>query len=227
MTQRTKYREVLARVEEAASRCGRAGQVRLVAVSKAQPVERLLAAREDGCDLFGENYAQELVKKAEVVAGVTWHFIGHLQSNKVKAILPHVSLIHSVDRSSLLREIDRRAAALGKRQPILIEVNVGRETSKSGVTEEDLPGLVHQALEKNAVELRGLMAIPPFAWSPEETRQAFRRLRELRDGLEQRFGESFPELSMGMSGDFEAAIEEGATLVRVGTAIFGPRPLKR
>ncbi len=223
----TRYREVLARVQETARRCGREGQVRLVAVSKAQPVERLLEARDEGCRLFGENYAQELLRKVAEVPDVTWHFIGHLQSNKVKSILPHVSLIHSVDRPSLLSEIARRARALGRIQPILIEVNVGGEATKSGVAPEALVALAEKALQTEFVALRGLMVIPPFDWSPEETRVGFRRLRAMRDDLEARFSTTLPELSMGMSHDYEMAIEEGATLVRVGTAIFGPRPPKR
>ncbi len=227
MSIKTRYQEVLARVQETARRCGRAGEVQLVAVSKAQPIELLLAAREEGCRLFGENYAQELLRKVEHVKGVSWHFIGHLQSNKVKAILPHVSLIHSVDRPSLLAEIDRRARGLGRVQPILIEVNVGGEATKSGVAPDGLDALYEKALQAEFVDVRGLMAIPPFDWSDEETRDGFRRLRAMRDDLEARFGKSLPELSMGMSHDYEMAIEEGATLVRVGTAIFGPRPAKR
>ncbi len=227
MASDTRYREVLERVRDASRRYGREGEVRLVAVSKAQPIERLLAARDEGCGLFGENYAQELLGKIERIPGVEWHFIGHLQSNKVKAILPHVALVHSVDRPRLLSEIDRRARALGRVQPILIEVNVGNEATKSGVDPGALEALARQAIEAESVTLRGLMAIPPFHWSPEETRDGFRLLRSLRDRLEDRFGMAFPELSMGMSHDFELAIEEGATLVRVGTAVFGERPPRR
>jgi hypothetical protein len=223
MTVPSGYAAVQARVDAAAARCGRPGQVRLVAVSKNQPVEKLLEAFHAGCRLFGENYVQELLAKADALPGVEWHFIGHLQTNKVKAVLPRVSLVHSVDRPGLVAEIDRRSAALDRVQPVLIEVNVGDETSKTGVAIDQLPALAREVVGSESLELRGLMAIPPPVDDPELARPYFRRLRELRDGLEQQLGRPLPELSMGMSADFEVAIEEGATLVRMGTAIFGPR----
>lgn len=224
------------RVQAAAAQGGRAGQVRLLAVSKSQPDEKLVDAMLDGCRLFGENYVQEFLGKLERLPqrpeikdlwnAVEWHFIGHLQSNKVKSILPHVALIHSVDRVSLLDAIERHAKALGKKQAILIEVNLGDEASKSGVAPAELEGLARAALACPHIELRGLMAIPP-ALSPtvstEEARPYFQQLRRLRDTLAESIGQPLPELSMGMSADYEVAIAEGATLVRIGTALFGAR----
>lgn len=220
------------RVQAAAARVGRAGQVRLLAVSKSQPDEKLVAAMQDGCRLFGENYVQEFLGKLERLPqrpeikdlwnAVEWHFIGHLQSNKVKSILPHVALIHSVDRVSLLEAIERHAKALGKKQAILLEVNLGDEASKSGVAPAELEGLARAAIACPHIELKGLMAIPP-ALSQEEARPYFQELRRLRDTLAESIGQPLPELSMGMSADYDVAIAEGATLVRIGTALFGAR----
>lgn len=220
------------RVQAAAAQGGRAGQVRLLAVSKSQPDDKLVDAMLDGCRLFGENYVQEFLGKLERLPqrpeisdlwnAVEWHFIGHLQSNKVKSILPHVALIHSVDRASLLDAIERHAKALGKKQAILLEVNLGDEASKSGVAPAELEGLARAALACPHIELKGLMAIPP-ALSTEEARPFFQQLRRLRDALAESIGQSLPELSMGMSADYDVAIAEGATLVRIGTALFGAR----
>jgi len=194
-----------------------------VAVSKTQPPEKLQAAVREGCLLFGENYVQELLTKVEAVPGVEWHFIGHLQTNKVKQVLPHVALIHSVDRSSLIQEIGRRVQSLGRVQPILLEVNLAEEPRKSGVTPAQLYDLAREALETPGIALRGLMTLPPPVEEPEQARPWFRQLRALRDEIALKSGVDLSELSMGMSADFEVAIEEGATLVRVGTAIFGAR----
>lgn len=225
------------RVQAAAAQVGRSGQVRLLAVSKSQPDEKLVAAMQDGCRLFGENYVQEFLGKLERLPQrpetkdlwneVEWHFIGHLQSNKVKSILPYVTLIHSVDRVSLLDAVERHAKALGKKQAILIEVNLGDEASKSGVAPADLEGLARAALACPHIALKGLMAIPPALSSPEESPQEarpfFQQLRTLRDTLAQAIAQPLPELSMGMSADYDVAISEGATLVRIGTALFGAR----
>lgn len=235
----TGYPDILARMQAAAASAGRSGQVRLVAVSKTFGPSRVLDAIHEGANILGENYVQELLqKKPEIETalripvgtlhthdqmGLEWHFIGHLQSNKVRQILPHVTLIHSVDRESLLEELHRRAIGLERSVPILLEVNLGGETSKSGVTPEALEPLARAALARSGVTLRGVMAIPPPADDAEASRGAFRTLRLLRDRLQERIGQVLPELSMGMSNDFEVAIEEGATLIRVGTAIFGAR----
>ncbi len=202
--------------------------VQLLAVSKTQPVEKILEAARAGQLDFGENYAQELIAKAEQGGSqIRWHFIGHLQRNKVKQLLPHVTLIHSVDSFTLAQEIDKRATALGKIQPVLIEVNSGGEASKSGValSEKKLENLVRSLNTLSHVDLRGLMTIPPPKENPEEVRPFFRQLREIRDALnrEKVYKHSLQELSMGMTHDFEVAIEEGATIVRVGTGIFGAK----
>jgi PLP dependent protein len=210
-------RAVRERMERAAVRAGRdPASVRLVAVSKTQPADAVRAAYHAGCRDFGENYAQELVDKAAALADLAprWHHIGHLQSNKVRALAGKVALYHAVDRASLAAEIARRS----ERAAVLLQVNVAGEVQKSGCRPDDLPALVSAVRALGNIELRGLMTMPPAA-EPEAVRPWFRALRELRDHL----APELPELSMGMSHDFDVAIEEGATLVRVGTAIFGAR----
>lgn len=207
--------------------CGRdPATVRLVAVSKLQPATAVSAAAAAGQQLFGENYVQELLAKQELVtAAVEWHFIGALQSNKVKYLQGRVGLIHSVDRLSLAREISRQWGKAGEIAEILVEVHLGDETSKAGVAAPELEALVRQIAELPNLRIRGLMALPPFCDDPEEARPFFRQLRQLAQQLAALNlpGVTMDELSMGMSHDFTVAIEEGATLVRVGTAIFGPR----
>ena len=211
-----RVRERLARAAERAGR--RADDVLLIGVSKTVEEERIRAAVAAGIAALGENRVQEA--KAKVAAlgrPVPWHLIGHLQTNKVKDALEVFDVIHSLDRLELAAELERRAAARGRTVDALLQVNVAAEASKGGV-EPDAVGQALDAIGKLAhVRVRGLMTIPPEVERPDESRPWFRRLRELaeRHGLR--------ELSMGMSGDFEAAIEEGATMVRVGTAIFGPR----
>ncbi len=205
--------------EEIARSCAAAGRdpksVRLVAVSKTQPLDRVRAAAAAGQTLFGENYAQELREKTDALPELEWHFIGALQSNKAKLVVGRAALIHTCDRAALARELSKRAAALGATQRVLLEVNTGREPQKSGVVPEEVATLLAAVRALPALECRGLMCIPPADADP---RPHFRTLRALRDGL-------LPggELSMGMSADYACAIEEGATLVRVGTAIFGAR----
>jgi len=200
--------------------------VRLVAVSKTKPAVMINEAVAAGQTLFGESYVQDFLEKVEDVRGrVEWHFIGALQSNKVKYLSGKVGLIHSVDRLSLAGEIDRQWCKLGRVADILIQVNLGGEESKSGAEEKSLEPLVRQVAALSHLRIRGLMSLPPWFEDPEEVRPYFRRLRELAGeisalGLP---GVEMAELSMGMSHDFEVAIEEGATLVRVGTAIFGKR----
>ena len=211
-------------VAEAARQAGRdPASVRLLAVSKLQPIEAVAAALAAGQTAFGENYAQELRDKARALPGMRWHFLGPLQRNKVKYVVGVARLIHSVDGPSLLEEIARRAEVMGTTQRCLIEVNVGDEQQKAGCLPDDLPQLLDAARALPEIALEGLMCIPPPG-DAEATRPFFRRLRELRDAERARTGLPLPELSMGMSADFAAAIAEGATLVRVGTAIFGPRP---
>lgn len=215
------------RIRTAAERCGRDPRsVRLVAVSKTQPVEAIIAASEAGQRIFGENYVQELLDKAgKAPETAEWHFIGSLQSNKVKYIAGLVSLIHSVDRISLAREIDRQWQRTGKVCDILLQVNISGEETKSGTTAAGVIELAREAAALPHLRIRGLMTMPPFFDEPERARPYFRELRRLAGVImaEDIPGVSMDELSMGMSGDFEVAVEEGATLVRVGSAIFGER----
>jgi hypothetical protein len=214
-------------MEAAAKRAGRDPcKVRLVAVSKTVDLERIREAIEAGVDSLGENYVQEAHKKIEALEQkVSWHFIGHLQSNKVKYLPGKVSLIHSLDRLTLAEEIDRQWAMHGTPADVLIEVNLGGETSKGGVDEPAVEALLRRLAQLPHLTVRGLMAIPPYFADPEKVRPFFRRLRELAIRLDALAlpGVTMTELSMGMSHDFAVAIEEGATLVRIGTAIFGER----
>jgi hypothetical protein len=220
--------EVRARLSAAARRAGRdPGAVRLVAVSKTVPVELLRQALTAGQKIFGENYLQEAQRKVAALGpGVSWHFVGHLQTNKAKGAVALFELIHSVDRLRLAQALNEAAAKIGKVQDILLQVNLAGEESKSGAAPAAVPGLIEQIRLLPHLRLQGLMTMPPFFDDPEAARPFFQALRELRDRLEQNGLGPLPELSMGMTGDFEVAVAEGATLVRIGTAIFGPRPGK-
>jgi PLP dependent protein len=215
---------VRARIGEAARRAGRpAESVTLLAVSKGKPADSIRAALAAGQIDFGENYAQELEQKAgELASGrpaPRFHFIGQLQRNKVGKVVPLVEVIHTVDRLELAREIDKRATVAGKRARVLLEVNVGGEANKGGCAPNALAALLAAMRSLPSLEVRGLMTVPPEVDAPEDARAYFAALRALRD----QHAPDLPELSMGMSHDFEVAIEEGATIVRVGTAIFGAR----
>jgi hypothetical protein len=214
-------------IAAACARCGRdPAEVRLVAVSKTHPAALVEAAGAAGQTVFGESYVQEFLVKAELVRmPVEWHFIGSLQSNKVKYLRGKVAMIHSLDRLSLAEEINRQWAKLDRPLDVLLEVNLGAETSKAGTGEEEAIELVRRVAELPFLRLRGLMALPPWLDDPEAVRPYFRRLRELAQAIETLRipGVAMTERSMGMSHDFEVAVEEGATLVRVGTAIFGAR----
>ncbi|MEJ2490829.1 MAG: YggS family pyridoxal phosphate-dependent enzyme [Desulfuromonadales bacterium] len=207
--------------------CGRRPhEVRLVAVSKKKPVAAVEAAIAAGQTVIGESYVQECVTKmAEVRAPAEWHFIGSLQSNKVKYLRGKVAMIHSVDRLSLAREIDKQWGKIDATAAILIQVNVGGEASKSGTTAERLMALVRQVARLEHVQIKGLMTLPPWAEDPEDVRPYFRELKTLAAEVDALAlpNVSMQELSMGMSHDYPVAIEEGATLVRIGTAIFGAR----
>jgi pyridoxal phosphate enzyme (YggS family) len=217
---RANLQRVQAVIDRACARAGRSPDgVLLIAVSKTVEVERVRSAITAGVAALGENRVQEARDKIETLGHeVPWHLIGALQTNKAKDAARLFDWIHSVDRLELARELDRRARALGRTVSALLEVNVAEEPQKSGARPGEIKSLLDAVAALTAVRIRGLMAIPPAAPEPEQTRPYFRRLRELRDqaGLE--------HLSMGMSADFEVAVEEGATMVRVGTAIFGPRP---
>ena len=216
------------RIRETADACQRpAASIRLVAVSKTKSAEVVAEAIKAGVTHLGENYIQEAKEKINTLATypATWHFIGHLQSNKAKYAVRLFDLIHSVDSLKLAQELDKYAKKNDKVQAILIQVNVAREDSKSGVYLEDTLQLLREVSRLENIEVKGLMTMPPYFNAPEKVRPFFAALREFRDQIKKEAipNISMDELSMGMTGDFETAIEEGATMVRIGTAIFGDR----
>ena len=219
--------DVRRRIREACARAGRdAGEVTLIGASKRQPIERLEAAVAAGLRVFGESRIQEAtVKIPQLPVGLDWHFIGTLQSNKAKVAARFFDTVHSLDRLKIARALDRAAGQQGRRLAGFIQVHLGSEPTKHGFPEEGLAEAVKPLADLEHVEVVGLMAIPPWEDDVERCRGWFRRMRELRDELAGREEwRGFPGLlSMGMSGDFELAIEEGATHVRVGTSLFGPR----
>ncbi len=199
----------------------------MLAVSKTQPPEVIREAYDAGQLLFGENRIQEAkAKMPDLPEKLRWHLIGHLQSNKIRQALPLFEMIHGVDSIELVGDIQRIAGDLGLFPRVLLQVNVAGESSKFGFAPEKLVSLVEQIARADRVQVEGLMTIPPLAANPENSRKYFARLRQLRDRLEKEFRLPLPHLSMGMSGDYRVAVEEGATLVRVGTAIFGERRAK-
>jgi hypothetical protein len=220
--------QVKERIRQAAESCNRdADSIRLVAVSKTIAADTVREAIEAGVTILGENYVQEARDKfnALVQYPVSWHFIGHLQSNKAKYGVRLFDLIHSVDSLKLARELDKQAAKVDKVQHILVQVNISGEDTKSGISADEAPGLIAEISQLKNIAVKGLMTMPPYFYQPEKVRPFFAALRELRDRIK---AQSLPhvsmdELSMGMTGDFEVAIKEGATLVRIGTAIFGER----
>jgi hypothetical protein len=198
--------------------------VTLLAVTKTQPPDIVAAAAQLGLNFFGENKIQEAKAKIPLCPGkLRWHFIGHLQSNKVRDAMQLFQMIQSVDSLSLAQEINKRADEAAVRMPILLEVNLAGEASKFGYRPERLLAEVKEINFLPRIEIHGLMTVPPWTPDAENSRPHFRRLRELKRECEQKLGAPLPHLSMGMSGDFEVAIEEGATIVRIGTALFGPR----
>ncbi len=220
-------REVIA---EAALKSGRnPSGVRLMAVTKTVDDERILEAIRAGVDIIGENYVQEGKRKIEKLGkDVAWHLVGYLQSNKAKYAVKIFDMIHSVDRISLARELDRRSGNAGLVTKILIEVNLSGEETKSGVQKGEAVALVREAAALDHLSIHGLMTMPPWFDDPEDARPYFTALRELRDRVrEERIGNiRMDELSMGMTGDYRVAVEEGATIVRVGRGIFGERPAR-
>jgi len=204
-----------------------AGSVELLAVSKTHPAEVIRQAVEAGQVLFGENRIQEAKAKIpDLPAKLRWHLIGHLQSNKIRQALPLFELIHGVDSVELVDEIQRIAGDLGLFPRVLLQVNVAGESSKFGFSPDRLLSDIERISRAGRVQVEGLMTIPPLAANPENSRKYFVQLRQLRDRLEKEFRLPLPQLSMGMSGDYRIAVEEGATLIRVGTAIFGERRTK-
>jgi len=220
---------ILKKMSHAAMRAGRNPEgIKLIAVTKTVEIEKIKEAVDIGLRIFGENRVQEAQKKvpgltSEVSdSGIEWHLIGHLQKNKAKYAVRLFDFIHTIDSVELAEEINRQAEKIDKIQKVLVQVKLSGEETKHGVSDEDLVQLLKKVRGMNNLELKGLMAIPPFFEDPEKTRPYFRRLRELSNKAVKE-GCDLTELSMGMSGDFEVAIEEGATMVRIGTALFGER----
>ncbi len=213
-------------IDEAARRAGRPpSAVRLVAVSKRHPATAVAAAAAAGQTIFGESRVQEAREKIpQCPAGLKWHYIGHLQKNKIRQALPLFDFFHSIDSEALARGLDRVAGETGRTVEGLLEVNIAGEESKFGFRPEELRSAWTALAALPHLRIRGLMTMAPYSENPEDARPVFRALRVLRDELQASSGRPLEELSMGMSGDFAAAIEEGATLVRLGTSIFGTRP---
>ena len=214
-----------------AAACGRAGrnpdEVTLVAVTKSQPPEIVGEAARLGLTLFGENKIQEAKAKIPLCSGrLKWHFIGHLQTNKARDAVELFEMVQSVDSLHLAEELNKRAEQAAKRLPVLLEINVVGEASKFGYRPDKLRAELEQLNALQRLEIHGLMTVPPWTKDPEEVRPIFRQMRELKEECEQKLGAPLPCLSMGMTGDFEIAIEEGATMVRIGTALFGERRRK-
>lgn len=215
------------RISQAIQKSGREpDSVRLVTVSKQVSVAQIEEARIAGAVIFGENKIQEAVPKIEEIGsqGISWHFIGHLQKNKVKFLDARFDLIHSIDSLELAEKIAKQCQLENRVQRVLLQVNVSGEAAKFGMEPGELEKQMGDFSRLNGVRVEGLMTIPPYDPDPENSRRHFSKLRQLRDQCEKRNGLILRELSMGMSHDFEVAVEEGATLVRVGSAIFGPRP---
>jgi len=212
------------KIEEAARKIGRdPNEIKLVAVSKTVEVARIMEAIEAGVSILGENYVQEAQKKIEEIGRpVSWHFIGHLQTNKAKYAIRLFDMIHSLDSVPLAEELNRRAEQADRVMEVMIEVNLSKEATKFGTDEEVVVNLAKRIQNLNHLSLEGLMTMPPYFDSPELSRPYYIALRELKEKMVKE-GVPMKDLSMGMSNDFEIAIEEGATYVRVGTAIFGPR----
>ena len=216
-------------ITQAAAKAGRpVNEIELVAITKKHPAEKVREAVGAGHTLFGESRVQEArAKIPELPSNLRWHFVGHLQKNKIRHALPLFELFHGVDSLALAQEVDRIAADEGEHPRVLLEVNVAGEGSKFGFKAETLRAEIGSLLALPRLSIEGLMCIPPLTEEAEASRRFFVQLRELRNSLEKEFDVKFPHLSMGMTQDFWIAVEEGATLVRVGTAIFGERPKRQ
>lgn len=224
---RENYENIMTRVREAAKRSGRdPGEIKVIAVSKTVTADRVKAAFDAGLTDFGENRVQELCDKTDILdIGCNWHLIGHLQTNKVKYIADRVSMIHSLDSLELAGEIQKRAQKAGRRMDVLVQVNVAGEESKFGIKPEETLGFVKAAAKLENIRVKGLMTIAPMAENPENIRWVFANLRKLLIDIRKENIDNIDMdyLSMGMSNDFEVAIEEGSNMVRIGTALFGKR----
>jgi PLP dependent protein len=221
------YLGVFARISDAAEKCGRKAEgIKLLGASKSQTIDAIQEAIAAGVKLIGENYVQEAKnKKDRIAASVEWHMIGRLQRNKAKAAIELFDIIESLDNLALARELDKEAGKRGRKVRVFIEVNLGNEESKSGIAKNQVVSLVEEVASLSNMRVEGLMTVPPFRENLEEARPYFRELSELRERLnELRLPNvDLRELSMGMTHDYTVAIEEGATIVRIGTALFGPR----
>lgn len=221
------YLTIKARIAKACERCGRSTEdVRLIAVSKTKPVEDIQEIYDAGQRAFGENRVQEMCQKMpELPEDIQWHLIGHLQHNKVKYLMPRTAMIHSVDSLKLAETISKEAVKHQMVMPVLVEVNVAEEESKFGVSMADLESFICELSTLEGIEVKGLMTVAPFVEDPEENRAVFRALKQISVDINNKNINNIylSELSMGMTNDFEIAIEEGATMIRVGTAIFGSR----
>ncbi len=221
------FKAIIDRIAAAAQRAGRdPSSVQLIAVTKTVDIKRIREAVAAGASVLGENRVQEAREKIEQLGPLaSWHLIGHLQSNKAKYAVKLFELIHSIDSFELAQEVDKQAEKIGKIQDVLIEVNISGETSKAGIPVDNAANLVRKTAALKNIFIKGLMTMPPFFKNPEEARPYFKKLRDLSIQInhDKIPNVSMEELSMGMSGDFEVAVEEGATMVRVGTAIFGGR----
>ncbi|PKL79398.1 MAG: YggS family pyridoxal phosphate-dependent enzyme [Ignavibacteriae bacterium HGW-Ignavibacteriae-4] len=217
------YNEILHSIES-----NKVSKVKILSVSKSHPVEALVNAYDSGLLVFGENYVQEMVDKYETIStemknNIEWHFIGSLQTNKVKYIAPFVNCIHSVSKLKLAKEIDKRAKENNRTIDILLQVNTSGEDSKSGCQPDEAEEVIKSSLDLENVKFIGLMTISGLESTDEERKEEFKLLRKIRDGIEINLSIDLPELSMGMTSDYHEAIEEGATMIRIGTAIFGKR----
>lgn len=215
-------------IDETAKRCNRDPlDIQLLAVSKRMGIEKIAEAHQHGQLLFGENYVQEAGEKIEQLdKSISWHFIGHLQSNKAKQVTQLFQMIETVDRFKIAQALNKHAGALDKTLDILVQVNIGRERQKSGIDPDNAQQFLDKLGALENLRVRGLMTMPPYASDPEQTRPHFRTLKKMKDRFQDQgyFADNAPvTLSMGMSNDFTVAIEEGSTLVRIGTALFGPR----
>ena len=221
----TSLKAVQQRIEAACARAGREpNSVTLIAVTKGQPPEVVCAAADLGLNLFGENKVQEAkAKMPHCPSRLRWHMIGHLQTNKCREVVGLFEMVQSVDSLHLAEELNRRADQAAKRMPVLLEVNAVGEASKFGCRPDQLLADLGSINALPRLEIQGLMTVPPWTLDPEKVRPVFRQMRELKERCEQLLGAPLPHLSMGMTGDFEVAIEEGATMVRIGTALFGAR----
>lgn len=221
------YRKIIERIGEAAAKSGRAaGAIRLLAASKSQSIEAIRTAIAAGIALIGENYVQEAgEKKSAISAPVEWHMIGHLQRNKAKAAMELFDVIESLDNVALARQLDKEGCRQGKIVRVFVEVNLGGEESKSGIGKDNVESLLDEAAALPNLRVEGLMTVPPFREDPEKVRPYFSELRDMKEKLHKPglSNIELKELSMGMTHDYTIAIEEGATIVRIGTALFGPR----